>query len=112
MNLFKKPTARKEITMNVQHLQLLGKKVRDKVTGVQGTVTSVCFDLYGCILAIVTVKAVDNKVVSGNWFDVARLQVLDETPVIRVPDFTEGYIAEGLKGASQDLPIPSTTEYV
>jgi hypothetical protein len=32
-----------------QSVDFLGKKVRDKMTGRKGIVTSVCFDLYGCI---------------------------------------------------------------
>ena len=36
-----------------KHLDLLGMQVRDQVTGYSGVVTSVCFDLYGCIQAVV-----------------------------------------------------------
>jgi hypothetical protein len=32
-----------------QHLTILGKPVRDRVTKMSGIATSVCFDLYGCI---------------------------------------------------------------
>jgi hypothetical protein len=34
-------------------LKLLGTKVRDVVTGFVGIVTSVSFDLYGCVQAVV-----------------------------------------------------------
>ena len=29
-----------------QYMKFLGETVRDKITGVEGTVTSICFDLY------------------------------------------------------------------
>jgi hypothetical protein len=34
-----------------QHLTILGKKAKDKITGVEGIITSISFDLYGCIQA-------------------------------------------------------------
>ena len=40
--------------MNIKsHLSILGKPVKDKVTGMKGIVSSVSFDLYGCIQVIV-----------------------------------------------------------
>lgn len=40
--------------MSIQnHLDLLGRPVRDKVSGFTGTVTSICFDLFGCVQAVV-----------------------------------------------------------
>jgi hypothetical protein len=36
-----------------QQLLLLGYRVRDKVTGMTGVVSSISFDLYGCVQAIV-----------------------------------------------------------
>lgn len=36
-----------------KHLDLLGMRVEDRVTGFRGVVSSVGFDLYGCIQAIV-----------------------------------------------------------
>lgn len=68
-------------------LNLLGLKVRDKVTGLTGVCESICYDLYGCIQAAVRPKADDEKghVPDGRWFDVSRLEVLDETPVMRIP---------------------------
>lgn len=67
-------------------LKLLGLKVRDRVTGFCGVVMSVSYDLPGCIQAVVT-PLVDEKgeAKDGKWFDVTRLEVLDETPVMEVP---------------------------
>lgn len=68
------------------HLNLLGLLVKDRVTGYKGVVISVSFDLYGCIQAIVVPRD-ENEVKTGNWFDVTRLEVLDSTPVMSLPNF-------------------------
>ncbi len=75
--------------MNAQKsLDLLGVVVEDKVTGLTGVVSSIAFDLYGCIQAIVVPKAKeDNTTSNGKWFDVCRLKVINKTPVMNVPDF-------------------------
>jgi hypothetical protein len=67
-------------------LELLGLKVKDRVTGFTGVVSSICFDLYGCIQAIVS-PAVDDKgaMPDGKWIDVSRLEVLDPAPVMEIP---------------------------
>ena len=36
-----------------EHLEMLGYRVRDKVTGYEGVVTTIGFDLYGCIQATI-----------------------------------------------------------
>ena len=61
--------------LNVKkHLSLLGKRVKDKVTGLEGVVTSVGFDLYGCIQVIIH-PGLDSsgKLQDPHWFDIARL---------------------------------------
>ncbi len=87
-------------TVNLKkHLDLLGMKVKDKVTGYKGVVVSIGFDLYGCIQAIVAPLAGDDgKQESGGWFDVNRLKVTGKKPVMEVPNFEFGPVAEGLKG--------------
>ena len=82
--------------------ELLGRKVKDKVTGFSGVVSSVSFDLYGCVQGIVTPPvAKDGTVPDSRWFDVPRLQVLNKKPVMPLPDFEQGYVAEGRKGAAE-----------
>lgn len=67
-------------------LRLLGLKVRDRATGFTGVVMTVAYDLPGCIQAVVTPNVGDKGVLpEGKWFDVSRLEVLDETPVMEVP---------------------------
>lgn len=81
-----------------EHLDMLGLKVEDKVTGMKGTVTSVSFDLYGCIQAIIHPGVVDGKMAEQQWFDIARLTVLDPIPVMKQPNFEVGPQANGDQG--------------
>ncbi len=88
-----------------RHLTLLGRLVRDRVTKFQGFVSSISFDLYGCIQAVVTPEVNDeNKLEDSRWFDVARLEVIDSEPVMNVPDFERGPISEGKSGAAEKPP--------
>lgn len=84
------------------HMKLLGMKVADKVTGFKGVVSSVSFDLYGCIQAVVTpFIGKDGKQELGQWFDVVRLTVTSKEPVMPLPDYAQGYVADGRKGAAE-----------
>ena len=92
------------------HFELLGKKVKDRVTGFSGVVTSVCFDLYGCIQAAVSpgMKPDMSGLLEAMWFDVNRLEVTDPVAVMPPPsfDWTGPAIANGEKG-SAEKPAPS-----
>lgn len=83
-----------------QFIKLLGHRVTDRVTGFDGVVTSISFDLYGCIQAVVSPGAKDGQVPEGRWFDVARLEVTSAEPVMQQPNFESGPQAEGLQGAA------------
>jgi len=89
-----------------QHIKLLGRKAKDEVTGFTGVVTTVSFDLYGCVQAVVTPPVSDSgDIKDGQWFDVTRLTLSWQKPVMPRPDFAKGYIAEGKKGcAAKSLP--------
>ena len=85
-----------------KHMALLGHKVTDRVTGFKGVVGSISFDLYGCIQASVNPGVQkDGKLGEQFWFDVARLNVETKAPVMAVPDFNYGEVAEGRKGAAE-----------
>ena len=74
----------------INSLDLLGKRVSDKVTGFNGIVTSVCFDLYGCNQALVHPGLdKDGKPAEQGWFDATRLIVTDATPVMPQPNFSD-----------------------
>lgn len=81
-----------------KHIDLLGKKGRDRITGTEGVITSVCFDLFGCIQVNLTPMSENTDAVY--WRDVARVDVTDEDRVMPLPDFepTPQAIAEGGKG--------------
>lgn len=74
--------------MITETINLLGHKATDRVTGFSGVITSVCFDLYGCVQASITPPAKEDaeEIKFGHWFDVNRLEVAEET-VMPVPDF-------------------------
>lgn len=91
--------------MSLNSLDYLGYKATDKVTGFSGVVTSVCFDLYGCVQAIITPPAVDGKdLQTGSWFDINRLALSGER-VMPVPDFGDIAPENYQKGAAHK-PIP------
>lgn len=73
-----------------KHFALLGHKARDVVTGFTGVVTSICFDLYGCVQAALTPFAdKDGKTGDTNWFDTKRLEQMSDEPLMSVPTFDE-----------------------
>jgi len=90
-----------------KHMNLLGLKCKDKVTGLAGVITSVSFDLYGCVQALVT-PAIDKDTskYESFWLDMNRLNITGKKPVMDVPDFDYGPVAEGKKGPA-DKPMPS-----
>ena len=89
---------KKDLNYWVNHL---GHQVQDRVTGIQGVVTSVSFDLYGCVQGLIN-RGVDQngQIMDQVWLDMARLTVTSERPVMQQPDFNSGPVAEGLKGPS------------
>jgi len=91
-----------------EHLKLLGFRVRDAVTGFEGVVESVSFDLYGCVQAIVR-PGLDEKGLpqDGRWFDLKRLTATapGDGPVMAVPTFV--VVAGGAeKPAFPSPPLP------
>lgn len=71
-----------------EYINLLGKKVQDCVTGQKGVVTSVSYDISGCIQGWVHPGlGSDGKMLDGGWIDTKRLAVSDEAPVMDMPVF-------------------------
>ena len=70
------------------HVSLLGKTAKDRITGFQGVIITVSFDLFGCVQAIVRPPAdKDGKLIDAHYFDVNRLEIVDEKRVMPVPEF-------------------------
>jgi hypothetical protein len=59
---------------------MLGKQVRDVVTGLEGTATAEVKYINGCKQFCVQPKAVDGKVPEGQYMDHQRLEVIGEGP--------------------------------
>lgn len=89
-----------------KHLRLLGYKVQDRVTGFKGVVSSISFDLYGCVQALVTPPSKSGSDGDGcsRWLDVTRLIVKGRKPVMEVPNFVSGPVAEGKHGPADKPP--------
>lgn len=92
------------------HLALLGLRMRDRVTGYVGVVTSVAFDLYGCVVATVH-SGLDEKGAPADqhWFDVKRLEhtgseVLGVGGPTRVMDAPAFLDAPGVEAGPSDKP--------
>lgn len=68
--------------------KFIGKKVKDKVTGMEGTVDSISFDLYGCIQVLINPGVdKDNKQIEKWWMDTIRLEIIDNNRVLPVPPY-------------------------
>jgi hypothetical protein len=93
-------------------MDMLGLKVKDVVTGLEGIVTSTSFDLYGCVqLAVNPGLDKDGKPGDGRWFDAGRLKILSSKPVMEQPVFdlsvaqAKVKTAKGKKGpAEKSMP--------
>ena len=81
-----------------KHISLLGLKVEDKVTNIKGIVTSISFDLYGCIQATISPIVENNENKTIYWYDISRLKILNKKPVMKRPNFEHGNQAEGKHG--------------
>ena len=70
-------------------LDLLGKRATDVVTGFEGVITSISFDLYGCVMVIISPQAGENgKMEPSKWFDKNRIRIKHACdPVMTRPDF-------------------------
>jgi hypothetical protein len=79
---FKQKAEKVEVIAIKDYLKFLGLRVKDKVTGFEGIVVTISFDLYGCIQAIIHPGLVEGKIGELTWFDVGRLEVLDHNPVM------------------------------
>lgn len=92
-----------------EHFALLGHHVKDLVTGFSGVVTGICFDLYGCVQAVVTPRfdLKPEKEVDSRYFDLKRL-VLDgdwmPEKIMEVPTF------EAVPGP-ENKPLPPSARF-
>lgn len=90
-------------------IALLGKRARDKITGIEGPIVSVGFDLYGCVTAIIERGYdKDGKHIDNHWMDVQRLEVISDEVVIPVPAFhTRPELLKEYDHGAAEKPAPS-----
>jgi hypothetical protein len=75
-------------------IEMLGETGVDIITGIEGVITSVCFDLYGCVQAIITplgMKEDGKPKDSSTWLDVNRIKIKTGDKIMLTPDFDRKY---------------------
>ena len=79
----------------------LGLRGKDRVTGFHGVVSSVNFDLYGCVQVALT-PPVDatGKPVDGAWYDIKRIDFAER--VMDAPVFEQ--VAYGAEAGAAEKP--------
>ncbi len=86
-------------TIMNEHLKMLGFKMRDRITGVEGVITSVSFDLYGCVQGLMNRGPdKDGKLQDNYWFDMKRLDKVGDEPVMVAPDFQDARVLAEVPG--------------
>ncbi len=69
-------------------IDLLGYRCKDRVTEIEGVITHVGFDLYGCIQVVVHPgKEGETKAADTLWMDINRLEVFTDKKVMEPPMF-------------------------
>lgn len=90
------------LPMIIDCLAFLGRKGSDKITGATGVITSVCFDLYGCIqIALHCGLDKDRKPIELFWYDISRIKILDEPAIMAAPSFQGEQPGNYAKGAAE-----------
>ena len=84
-------------------IDLLGLTATDRVTGFKGVISTISYDLFGCVQAILSPPIdKDGKRQEGMWFDVNRLNVSKAIKrVMEVPDFTHALPETHTKGPAE-----------
>ena len=86
-----------------EHINKLGSKAEDLVTGFAGVITLVSFDLYGCVQMVLTPKVdKSGKTIDGRWFDVTRLKMKSKNALLSVPKYNSDLIIGNLGLKAKD----------
>lgn len=88
-----------------EELKKLGLRGTDKVTGFEGVLASVSFDLYGCIMGLLTPQmGKDGKRADSEWFDMKRIttgkRVMD-APLYDAPIKSPRPLSERVAGPAE-----------
>ena len=89
-------------------VEMLGCKGKDKITKQDGVVSSISFDLYGCIQVLLTPLKVKNSedIKVQGWFDINRIEISKGKRVMEHPDFETKYKALKNVGGPAEKPMP------
>ena len=80
------PEQKREDEMIKEAFEILGFKVRDRITGFAGVASSVSFDLYGCIQVVINPGVnKEMKMRESHWFDINRLKITSKERVMPLP---------------------------
>lgn len=92
----------------MKYFDKLGFEARDRVTGFKGVISSLSFDLYGCICAVLTPTAdpKESKIREGHWFDFKRLEFISKKPVMEVPAFDLNIRGLATEIGAAEKPLP------
>lgn len=83
------------------YLDVLGLPAKDKVTGFKGIISSISFDLYGCIQVVITPKSEDGTMKDGHWLDSGRVTITSRKRVMEISNFGDKNILEYDKGPAE-----------
>jgi hypothetical protein len=84
-------------------LAMLGLYGKDKITGFEGVIASMSFDLYGCVCGLLTPPVKDGKIGDSQWFDVKRLEVGGDR-VMDAPKYKGLHKGEEIGAAEKPAP--------
>lgn len=90
-------------------VELLGSKGKDRITKQDGVISSISFDLYGCIQVLLTPLKVKNgmEIKSHGWFDLNRIEITKGKKVMEHPSFETKYDTFNDVGGPAEKPIPA-----
>jgi len=94
-----------------ESVNILGRYARDKITGIFGPITSVSFDLNGCVQCIINRGLdKDGKPYEGYWMDIQRMDLEPSDPIMPLPTQYQETAPERphtyAHGAIEGKPIP------
>ncbi len=71
----------------LDYFDVLGFEAVDVVTGFEGVVSDVSFNLYGCVMVTLTPKQHKDKIeeASNRWFDHKRITITSNARVLEPP---------------------------
>lgn len=81
-----KPPVR-SIKDKIRLIETLGLRYKDRITGLEGTVTSVSFGLYGELETALQTDPSDSDDVYSMWLALVRMEQIDGERVMPLPNF-------------------------